>query len=240
MRRIVFVKHIICRFDDLKVKGKPAHFDSLLHLPNRDNVPIQELTATYNGEKASLAVRSFAPNDARLTVENGRIPYHVFSARTPAETSVLPAYLALKTSNPLSEAQFLTAIVPAKDKSAAQAVINQMTEIVGDNLKGIRVERGNETDLVIFRGAETQTIRQGEWSADAETLTITQSANNLKIFAIPECPLIAKRKSSVVFKRISDERGRLILMPTKLKSLATRKRRRELLCLSAKPLSVFA
>ena len=185
VRRIVFVKpYYFVVFDDLKVKGKSAHFDFLLHLPNRDEVTIQELTATYKGEKASLAVRSFAPSGAKLTLENGRIPYHVFSARTPAETSALPAYLAFKTVNPLSEAQFLTAIVPAKDKSAAQSVINQMSEIVGDNLKGIRVERGNESDLVIFRGAETQTIRQGEWSADAATLAITQSANELKLFAV--------------------------------------------------------
>ncbi len=199
VRRIVFVKpYYFVVFDDLKVKGKPAHFDFLLHLPNRDKITIQELTATYNGEKASLAVRSFAPGGARLTVENGRIPYHVFSARTPAETSALPAYVAFKTVNRLSEAQFLTAIVPAKGKSAAQSVINQMSEIVGDNLKGIRVERGNETDLVIFRGAETQTIRQGEWSADAATLAITQSANNLKIFAIQNARSL-RRGNQVLF-----------------------------------------
>ena len=152
VRRIVFVKpYYFVVFDDLKVNGKPAQFDFLLHLPNRDKIKIEDLTAIYNGEKASLAVRSFAPNDAKLSVENGRIPYHVLSARTPAETPAQPAYLAFKTVNPMSETQFLTAIVPAKNESAAQSLINQMTEIAGENLKGIRVERGNEMDLVMFR-----------------------------------------------------------------------------------------
>ncbi len=186
LRRVVFIKpYYFVVFDDLKVKGKPAHFDFLLHLPNRDKLTIQELTATYSGEKASLAVRSFAPSSAKLTVENGRIPYHVFSARTPAETSARPAYLAFKTVNPLSETHFLTAIVPAKTESAAQSAINNMTRIVGENLHGLRVQRANETDLVLFRGgAATQGIREGEWSADAATLTITQSANDLRMFAL--------------------------------------------------------
>ena len=100
-------------------------------------------TAIYDGEKASLAVRSFAPNDAKLSVENGRIPYHVLSARTPAETPAQPAYLRFKNGRTRrAETQFLTAIVPAKNESAAQGLISRMTEVVGDNLKGIRVERG--------------------------------------------------------------------------------------------------
>jgi hypothetical protein len=85
----------------------------------------------------------------------------------------------------MSDTQFLTAIVPAKDETTARSLINQMTQVVGDNLKGIRVQRGNKTDLLVFRiGAETQTIRQGEWSANAATLTLTQSENNLEMFAV--------------------------------------------------------
>jgi hypothetical protein len=185
-RRIVFVKpYYFVVLDDLKMSGKPARFDFLLHLPNRDKIKIEDLTAMYNGEKAALGVRSFAPNDARVSVETGRIPYHVLSARTPAETPVLPGYLVFKSANPMSDTQFLTAIVPAKDETTARSLINQMTQVVGDNLKGIRVQRGNKTDLLVFRiGAEIQTIRQGEWSANAATLTLTQSENNLEMFAV--------------------------------------------------------
>jgi len=185
-RRIAFVKpHYFVVFDDLKVNGKLAQFDFLLHLPNRDGIRIDGLTAIYNGEKASLAVRSFAPGGATLRVENGRIPYHVLAARTPDQTPAQPAYLDFKTAKPMGDAQFLTAIVPAKNESAAKSLVNQMSEIVGDNLTGIRAERGNETDLVVFRsGVETQTIRQGDWSTDAATLAITESAHELKLFAV--------------------------------------------------------
>lgn len=186
VRRIVFVKpYYFVIFDDLKVNGKRAQFDLLLHLPNRDKIKIEDSTAIYNGEKGSLAVRSFAPIDANLTVENGRIPYHVVSARTPTETPAQPAYLAFRTANPMGEAQFLTGLVPAKTERAAQSAINNMTRIVRENLNGLRVERGNETDLVLFRGsAAAQAIREGEWSADAATLTITQSANDVSMFAL--------------------------------------------------------
>ena len=184
-RRIVFVKpYYFVVFDDLKANKQPARFDFLLHLPNRDQITIENSTAIYRGEKASLAVRSFAPRDATLSVENGRIPYHVFSTRTPAETPAQPAYLDFKTTKPLSEAQFLTAIVPAKTEGAARGLINRMTGMVGENLKGIRVERGDEIDSIMFRaGAGNAAMRQGEWSAEAATVTIRQSANNLKMFA---------------------------------------------------------
>lgn len=200
VRSIVFVKpYYFVVFDDLRVKGNPAHFDFLLHLPNRDKIKIEGSTAIYNGEKASLAVRAFAPNDAKVSVETGRIPYHVLSARTPAETPAQPAYLAFKTVGPKSEAQFLTAIVPAKNESATRSLINQMTLIVGDNLKGIRAERGNEMDLVMFRtGAVNQTIRHEEWSADAASLSITEAGKTLKIFAVQGARLL-RRGNQVMF-----------------------------------------
>ena len=90
-------------------------------MPNRDSIKIDGPTAIYKASKPSLAVRSFAPDDVNLSIENGRIPYHVFSARTPAETPLQPAYLDFKTANPMNETQFLTAIVPAKTEGEAQS-----------------------------------------------------------------------------------------------------------------------
>lgn len=200
VRRIVFVKpHYFVVFDDLKANGKPAQFDFLLHLPNRDKIKIESLTAIYNGEKASLAVRSFAPDNVKLSVENGRIPYHIFSARTPATTPPQPAYLDFKTVKPISETQFLTAIVPAKTEGGAQSLINQMTELTGENLKGIHAKRGDETDLMMFRtGAETQTMRQGDWSAEAATMIVTTGADNLKMFAVQNARSL-RRGSQILF-----------------------------------------
>ena len=199
-RRIVFIKpHYFVVFDDLRANGNPAQFDFLLHLPNRAGIKTESSAAIYNGAKASLGVRFFAPDETKLSVENGRIPYHIFSARTPAETPLQPAYLHFKTVKPVSETQFLTAIVPAKNEGAARGLINQMTEISGENLKGIRVTRGSETDLIMFRaGAEAQTMRQGDWSAEAAALTVTGSANNLKMFAVQNARSLT-RGSQVLF-----------------------------------------
>ena len=201
VRRVVFVKpHYFVVWDDLKVNGKPAQFDLLLHLPNREKIKTENLSATYKGEKAALAVRSFPSNGASLSVENGRIPYHVLAARTPAKTPALPAYLDFKTVTPGSEAQFLTAIVPAKDEGSAKSLVDHMREVAGENLRGIRVERGNDTDLVMFRfGAETQMVRHGEWSADAAVVAITQSANKLQMFAVHDARSLRRGNQTLFF-----------------------------------------
>ena len=200
VRNIVFVKpNYFVIFDDLRTKRNPARFDLLLHLPNRDKIKTEDLTAVYTGARAALAVRSFPPAGTKLSVENGRVPYHVFAARTPPETPAPPAYLSFKSNNELNDAQFLTAIVPAKSESSARAVIGQMTELTGGGLKGIRVQRGDETDLVMFRsGPAAQTIRQGEWSTDAASATITENVKSLKTFAVHDAKSL-RQGSRVMF-----------------------------------------
>jgi hypothetical protein len=166
------------------VNGKPAQFDFLLHLPDRNRITIKNSVSIYKGDKAWLGVRSFEPKTSKLTVENGRIPYHVLAARTPAETPAQPAYLDYKTTQPTRETQFLTAIVPAKTEESVQTLIGQMTGIAGTTAKGIRVKRGHETDTVMFRVGETQTMREGEWSTDSAILVTTLSGNDLRMFAV--------------------------------------------------------
>jgi len=199
-RRLVFVKpHYFVVFDNLKARGNPRTFDFLLHLPNRAKVKTESATAVYNGERASLGVRFFSPDDAQLSVETGHIPYPVFSVGTPAEVPPQPVYLDFKTTKSLGEAQFLTAIVPAKTEAAVRAVISQMTEIAGENLKGIRATRGGEIDLVMFRyGAANAPLWQGEWSADASVLTVTTAADNLKMFAVQNARSL-RRGGQVLF-----------------------------------------
>jgi hypothetical protein len=186
VRRIVFVKpYYFVVYDDLKAKANPMLFDFLLHLPDRAGIKTEASAAIYNGKKASLGIRSFPSDEAKLSVENGRIPYPVFSARTPAEIPPQPAFLDFKTARPLSETQFLTTIVPAKNESAVRALTSQMTGFGGETLRGIRVMRGSETDLVIFRrGAPNGLMQEGEWSAEASVLTVTTAAQSLKMFAL--------------------------------------------------------
>jgi hypothetical protein len=89
--------------------------------------------------------------------------------------------------------------VPAKDVGAARSLIKQMAELVGENLKGVRLERGDETDLVVFRvGSGTQTIREGEWSTDGASLVITHKRNNLEVFAVHNARSL-RRGSQILF-----------------------------------------
>jgi hypothetical protein len=132
-------------------------------------------------------------------MERGRIPYQILSARTPAETPPQPVYLDFRTIKPVSETQFLTAIVPVKTQNSVREFIKQMTEIAGENLKGIRVTRGNEIDSVMFRtGLADATIRQSAWSGDAAVLAVTESARNLKMFAVQNARWL-QRGSQILF-----------------------------------------
>jgi hypothetical protein len=201
---MVFVKpNYFVVFDDLKTTGPPELFDFLLHLPDRDRIKLENLTATYKGEKGSVVVRSFASTEAIVTVEPGRIPYQVFSARTPAEIPLAPAYLDVKTVKPVSEMQFLTVIVPAKVESSASELTKHTTDISGPNVRGVRVERGGNTDLVMFRsGSQTTVIQQGEWTTDAASLVVTRSGSLLEVFAVQNARTL-RRGTQTLFSSTS-------------------------------------
>ena len=184
-RRLVFIKpHYFVVYDDLKTRGVPTRFDFLLHLPNRAGIRTEGTSAVYKGAKAALGVRSFAPESGVLSVKDGRIPYHVFSARTPAETPLQPAYLNIHTTASANETQFLTALIPAKTAGEAKGLSEKMFQTTGENLKGLRVERGGEMDLVMFRtGPEAAAMRQGEWSANASVVAVTKEGAAVRMLA---------------------------------------------------------
>lgn len=184
-RRIVFVKpHYFVIFDDLAASGEPAKFDWLLHLPDRARVTASSDLAVYRGDKASLAVKSFAPAATAVTVRDGHLPYATFATSTPKTVPPQPAFLDLQTTKPASAAQFLVALVPARTSDAARELANQMTAISGPGFVGVRAERGNERDLVLFRsGAARESLRYEDYATDATAWTVTQSGARLKLLA---------------------------------------------------------
>jgi hypothetical protein len=186
MRRVVFVKpHYFVVFDELRTNGEPASFDWLLHLPDRTKIKTEPMTAIYKSRKAALATRVFAPDDVILNIQDGRIPYPVFSARTPQETPAQPAILDLQTPQRTNGTQFLVALVPARTDGEAHALASRMTEIKSGNLIGLRAERGDETDFVMFRVGENNAASSYEnWNTDADAWTVTENKGKLKIFAV--------------------------------------------------------
>ena len=184
-RRIVFIKpYYFVVFDDIAARGPAVKANFLLHLPNREAITTSGSTAVYKGQKASLGVRWFSPFDGQLSVRDGRIPYHIFSARTPAETPLMPAYLDFASTLPSKNVNFLAAVVPAKTSREVSELTGQMFQLTGENMIGIRCERGSATDLVMFRtAAESMLIREGEWSANASVLTVTHKGSALQMLA---------------------------------------------------------
>jgi hypothetical protein len=188
MRRIVFVKpHYFVVFDDLAAIGEPAKFDWLLHMPDRSRITASSGLAVYRSDKASLVVKSLAPSEAGIEVRDGRLPYATFATSTPKTTPPQPVFLDLQTTKPVSATQFLVALAPARTSDAARSIANQLTAVRGARLVGVRAERGNERDLVMFRsGAANEPLRYEGYSTDAAAWTITESGERLKLLAVEQ------------------------------------------------------
>jgi hypothetical protein len=184
-RRVAFVKpHYFVIFDDLATNGAPARFDWLLHLPDRARIKHSPGLALYTGERAALAVRNFAPEDTELQVRDGRVPYHVFAARTPPAAPAQPAFLDWRNTSPAQATQFLFALVPARKAEEAQGLAGRMSRVAGERTVGLSSERGAERDFVMFRtGGAGGVVRQGEWTADADAWTVTLDGERLKMLA---------------------------------------------------------
>jgi Heparinase II/III-like protein/Domain of unknown function (DUF4962) len=193
-RRIIFVKpHYFVVFDDLEVNGEAAKFDWLLHLPDRSRLTIAPGLALYKADKAALAVRTLEPAAAAVGVRNGHLPYATFATNTPKTIPPQPVFLDLQTAQPAHATRFLVALVPAQTSEAARSIANQMTAISGAGFAGVRVVRGAERDLVLFRsGAANQSLLYEDYATDAAAWAVTQSGARLKLFAVEQARSFAR------------------------------------------------
>ncbi|HTK38329.1 MAG TPA: heparinase II/III family protein [Pyrinomonadaceae bacterium] len=184
-RRVVFVKpNYFVVFDDIKSNGTPAQLDFLLHFADGDNLKTERDSVVYTTENASLAARSFFNNVALSSVKIGHIPYPVFATTTPAKTPPQPVYWDLMLPKKSADSQFLVALVPSKNENDARSLISKMAGVSGANYKGIKVDRGGESDLIFFRIGDSQnTISNDGWTTNASSLTVTQRGTNVVTLA---------------------------------------------------------
>lgn len=184
-RRIVFVKPTyFVVFDDIRSSGPPVQLDFLLHFGDGDKVKAERGGVIYKTENASLAARFFLNDDAQTSIKNGHIPYPVFATTTPAKTPPQPVYWDIASPGNSTHSQFLVALVPAKNENDARSLISRMTGVSGANFKGIKVDRGSESDLIVFRiGDFRNSFSYSGWLANAGSLTITRDGGDLKALA---------------------------------------------------------
>jgi len=184
-RRIVFVKpNYFVVFDDIRSSGPPVRLDFLLHFADGDKLKTEHDSVVYITEGASLAARSFLNNEAETSVKNGHIPYPVFATTTPAKTPPQPVYWDIGLPRNSTYSQFLVALVPSKNRSDAQTLISKMTGVSGANFKGIKVDRGAESDIILFRiGDGRNSFSNNGWTANASSMTITRKGSSVETVA---------------------------------------------------------
>ena len=187
-RRLAYIKpDYLIVFDRVRTKALPARLASRLHVASRSGLTVNETaaapTATYAGARAAMAVRAFSSAKTRFTAANGHIPYPVFSARTPATVPLQPAFLDLATVDPVSDAWFMVALVPAKHIEAANASAAKLASLAAPGWSGLRAQRGGASDVVLFRTDTAVSVTQFEnWRTDAEAMTSTTMGTEVRRF----------------------------------------------------------
>lgn len=216
-RWLVFMKpHYLIVYDDLEAAGPAAGFNWLLHLPDRDRVSIDGQGVTYTGINAALSVRSLRSGDA-FTLRAGRYPHALFATAAPTSVPPRPGYLELQTSKAVQDHRFLVALVPGRTLDAARATADALRVIDEPSWTGVRVARGDASDLLLFR----TDARAGEssshgWTTDASAWTTTHEGDRLTAFAAHGVTRLAR------FAQLAVEAAQPVSIAVRYDALETR------------------
>jgi hypothetical protein len=181
-RRLAYIKpNYLVLFDRVRANAPSPRLTLRLHVPAKNGLKVHAAgaaaTATYAGANAALFIRPVASTRFHLSVGDGHIPYPVFATRTPDAVPPQPAYVDLVTEQPVEDAWFVVALIPAKDVSAATAAAAGMRTIESPGWAGLQARRGSDVDIVLFSTATTSRQNEVEgWHTDAESLMATLAA----------------------------------------------------------------
>ena len=187
-RRLAYIKpDYLIVFDRVRTRTLPARLASRLHVASRVGLTVNETAAapvaTYAGARAAMAVRAFSSVKTRFAAGNGHIPYPVFSARTPATVPPQPAFLELATADPVNEAWFMVALVPAKNIETANRSAAGLSSVSAPGWSGLRAQRDGASDVMLFRTDAAVSLTQFEdWRTDAEAMTSTTMGAEVRRF----------------------------------------------------------
>nr|MBA2259627.1 heparinase II/III family protein [Acidobacteriota bacterium] len=186
-RRLAYLKpDYLIVFDRVRTKGQPASLGWRLHVAAKSGLTVgtgDASTATYAGARAAMTVKAFSSVKSQFTIGDGRIPYPVFSARTPPTVPPQPAYLDLATTAPADSAWVMIALVPAKNIDAANASAEKLTSLASPGWSGLRAQRDGGDDVVLFRTDTALSLTQFEdWRTDAEAMTFTTKGAEVRRF----------------------------------------------------------
>jgi hypothetical protein len=163
-RRIVFLKPgFVLIYDDLKTSGPPAKFDWLLHVKDRGRLEVNGVGYIYRGTNGTMRVRPLYPEQARIRVENGHLPYAVFNPVAPSAAPPEPGILRIQSGASSSTGRFLVVLNLARRGRA------KIEKLEGNGCVGARLEQ----NTIFFRDSAAHTAQYADWKTDAETWTVS-------------------------------------------------------------------
>jgi hypothetical protein len=182
-RSIVFIKpDYVIVYDEL-IPNEHAAFDWLLHLPEVKRVTTKEAAALYSGETASLAIGFLSPQNLKLQVSRGHLPYSTFNPVAPAVVPAQPAILHASAFSASDAVRFLTVLAPGRSSDVAQERLAELHRI--ETPAWIGVERGgSSSERLLFRkGSETRPNSFNTWTTDAAVWLVRGEPNRLELVA---------------------------------------------------------
>lgn len=182
-RRIVFVKpKYLVIYDDLATGGTPATFDWLLHVGDKDRLHTADFGTIYEAAKAAMGVRALEPEHSKTEIQNGYIPYAVFTAVSPRAAAAQPGHIPVIPPAPIpaqpaiidiatqaesASAHFLVLLTMARTANEAAALTSGAKDISGGGCIGMRLGG----DEVWFANNQRPAVSCGGWSTDARAWT---------------------------------------------------------------------
>lgn len=201
-RRLAYLKpDYLVVFDRVRVKGQPARLNWLLHVPAKSGITHEDAStsALYAGARAALAIRPFSSTEISLTIRNGRIPYPVFAARTPATVPPQPAYLDLATVRPVRDAWYLVALVPARSAEAASSAAADLKPVAAAGWTGLSATRAGQRHLVAFStGVASREVSLEGWRTDAQAWVATLAGTDLRWIGAQQVRVFAQGERTLI------------------------------------------
>ncbi len=202
-RNMVFMQsQYFLVFDRLRSSGGKHEYDWLLHFNEKDSVQVTGNRFRFNGDKAALCGQVLAPADAEITIEEGPTVLNVPITQ--------PGFIKVKSPLKSTGEDFLVVLNPQDNKSGLDNLSKKVTRLQGDNFLGVKMDRGKEIDVILFRREEAGAdIAHNGINSDGRIIAVTYAEDGPKTVAVHDATRasiseIGQIENAVTFTAVVD------------------------------------
>ena len=189
-RRLAFLKpDLLVVFDRVRAP-QAARYNVLFHVPDLARASAKGSAGRFEGQRAALALRTFASAPVDVSLRQGRIPYPVLAARTPPEVPPQPGFFDVETTSAATDAWVISALAMRPQAADAEALAASIVPVQAPGWAGLRVDRGARKDAVLFRQQRGEgPLAYERWTTDGDAF-VTSEAPETTRFGVQQATVV--------------------------------------------------